>query len=380
MSATYKDFQGRIEALLPELESRNSEMEAVRHLPNDLAQKMAKAGLFRLITPKSFGGFELPPQAFMDCVSTVAKVNASAAWCVMIACTNTLSAAYLPVPTAVEIFSDPMMITGGIFAPMGRAIDQGETYLLSGRWQWGSGSVNTQWMACGAMIEGADKAEAARMFFFPTSQAELIDTWHVAGLKGTGSGDIAVKNIEIPKDRSVALATDTPVETGALYIFPPFGLLGIGVASVAYGNALGAIESFKILAVSKKNSGSRRTLSEQQNVRIDYAKAAARLRAAKAYLDSEIKTVWDAALRDGKLSISKRADLRLACSHMTRVSADVCRIVYEFGGGSALFLSSDLQRRFRDAHAITQHIVTAPSTFDLVGRLLFDLPTNSILI
>jgi len=65
---------------------------------------------------------------------------------------------------------------------------------------------------------------------------------------------------------------------------------------------------------------------------------------------------------------------------MTRVSADVCRIVYEFGGGSALFLSSDLQRRFRDAHAITQHIVTAPSTFDLVGRLLFDLPTNSILI
>ena len=72
-----------------------------------------------------------------------------------------------------------------------------------------------------------------------------------------------------------------------------------------------------------------------------------------------------------------RADLRLACTHMTRTGADICRTLYDLGGGAALFESSDLQRRFRDAHAITQHIVTAPSTLELTGRILFGLPTDA---
>ena len=71
-----------------------------------------------------------------------------------------------------------------------------------------------------------------------------------------------------------------------------------------------------------------------------------------------------------------RADLRLACTHMTRTGADICRSLYDLGGGAALFEASDLQRRFRDAHAITQHIVTAPSTLELAGRILFGLPTD----
>ena len=74
--------------------------------------------------------------------------------------------------------------------------------------------------------------------------------------------------------------------------------------------------------------------------------------------------------------MERRAALRMACTHMTRTGADICRMLYDLGGGAALFESSDLQRRFRDAHAITQHIVTAPSTWELTGRILFGLPTD----
>ena len=75
-----------------------------------------------------------------------------------------------------------------------------------------------------------------------------------------------------------------------------------------------------------------------------------------------------------------RADLRLACTHVTRTGAEICRTLYDLGGGAALFEASPLQRHFRDAHAATQHIVTAPSTLELTGRVLFGLPTDGGMI
>ena len=171
-----------------------------------------------------------------------------------------------------------------------------------------------------------------------------------------------------------------PVETGPLYTFPPFCLLAIGVASVAYGNAAGALESFKALALSKKSSGASRTLSERETIRVEYAKAQARLRSAYAYMQDEMERSWDIALREGSHSLEDRSDLRLACTYMTRNCADVTRILYERAGGSALFLTSDLQRRFRDAYAMTQHIITAPATYDLTGRILLGLPTQGHMV
>lgn len=359
------------------LAERASEMDTARRLPEDLAREMAQAGMFRLITPESLNGLEVTPLRFMEVLEALAKANASASWCSMIACTSSLSAAYMDVQTAAEIFGDPDVIVGGIFAPMGKAVPDVDDFIVTGRWQWGSGSANCQWIGGGAMIEGT---KDARMFFFPSGEVELHDTWHVAGLKGTGSGDMSVTNVHVPGARSVSLALDTPRETGALYTFPPFGLLGIGVAGVALGNAVGAVQSFEALATKKKNQGSSRTLSERQVIQSEYAKASAQLRAARAYLVDEIEQTWREATETGTQSIKRRAALRLACSHMTRTAADVTRKMYEYAGGVALFESSDLQRRLRDAHAMTQHIVTAPATFELMGRVMFGLPTNDGMI
>ena len=102
----------------------------------------------------------------------------------------------------------------------------------------------------------------------------------------------------------------------------------------------------------------------------------AQWRSARAYLFSEIDRVWSIADRPDAIPVSYRTDLRLACTHMTRTGANVCRALYDLGGGTALFESSDLQRRFRDAHAITQHIVTSPSTYELFGRIGLGLPSD----
>jgi|AntAceMinimDraft_5_1070358.scaffolds.fasta_scaffold00049_59 alkylation response protein AidB-like acyl-CoA dehydrogenase len=377
------DTLANARTLAPELAARAAEMEEVRCLPADLAAKLVEAGVFRMITPKSFGGLELAPHDFVETVEAVATANASAGWCAMIGATTAMNAAYMDPATAGEIYSDPGIITGGVFAPMGKAVDEGDHYRVSGRWQWGSGSANCTWLCGGCTIweNGEMKrlpsgAPDARMMVFPASDATLLDTWHVMGLKGTGSGDIEVKDIRVPKGRSVSLVSDQPHEKGPLFKFPAFGLLSLGVCAVALGNARGSLDAFAALATAKKSQGSSKTLAERQTMQAEFARCEAAWRAARAYLFDEIEKTWSVAEGEGAIPMERRAALRMACTHMTRTGADICRTLYDLGGGAALFEASDLQRRFRDAHAITQHIVTAPSTWELTGRILFGLPTD----
>jgi alkylation response protein AidB-like acyl-CoA dehydrogenase len=224
-----------IDGLKDELSKRAAEMEEARLLPADLAAKMAKTGVFRLLTPKSIGGPELSAHEFIECLERLALSNASAAWCAMIGSTTALNAAYFPKDIAKEIYGDPDVITGGVFAPMGKAVIDGDSYRVSGRWSWGSGSANCTWIAGGCtiwqdgdMLRLPSGALDTRMILFPASDVILHDTWHVMGLKGTGSGDFEVKDCLVPKERSVSLISDKPLEDGAAYKFPIFGLLSLG--------------------------------------------------------------------------------------------------------------------------------------------------------
>nr|WP_321442374.1 acyl-CoA dehydrogenase family protein [uncultured Hyphomonas sp.] len=370
-------------ALLPELAARANEMDEVRRLPADLARTMAEAGVFRLVTPRRFGGLEASPRTFVETVETLSTANASAGWCCMIANTSALNAAYMAPEEAEAIFDDPHVITGGVFAPMGRAVAEEGGYRVTGRWQWGSGSANSVWLGGGCTVwENGEMrrlpsgAPETLMAVFPAAEAALLDTWHVMGLKGTGSGDFEVTDIFVPEGRCVRLAEGNPRETGPLYKFPAFGFLSLGVCAAALGNARGSLDNFHALAMAKKNQGSAKTLAERQTIQSAYAQAEASWRAARALLFAEIDRVWEIAQTADEIPMEARADLRLACTHVTRTGADICRSLYELGGGAALFETSPLQRQFRDAQAMTQHIITAPATWELTGRILFGLPTD----
>ena len=377
----------KVLALLPEIAARAEETEKTRHLPADLAAKLADAGAFNLSKPASLGGLELEPLDFMKIVATVAEADASAGWCVMIAVTSTLGAAYMPEPVAQEIFGAGDVITGGVFAPMGKAEDKGDHYLLSGQWQWGSGSANCSWLGGGAMIfkdgelqKFENGAPYHRMLFFPATEVSFIDSWHVAGLKGTGSGDFSVENLKVPKDRSVSFVGDQPRDPGALYKFPLFGLLALGVSSVALGNARAALEEISNIAINKKTPGGGRSMAQRATVQADLARASAQLGGAFAYLEAAISECWAEAKGAGAISAKGRANLRLACAHATEISAEVCKTAYTLGGGGAVYSTSSLQRRFRDAHVATQHIATAPAVFELAGRVLLEQPVDMAML
>ena len=300
------------QSLLEAVAARAADTESQRRLPADLAAELAQASLFRMLVPQSLGGAEVDVATLFTSLEQLGRADAATGWCVMIGGTTALISAWLPMEHAREIWFDPNVITGGVFAPMGRAAVEGGDYLVSGRWAWGSGSANCSWLLGGAVImDGGEMlrlpsgAPDHRMMVMRRAEVELIDTWDALGMRGTGSGDLAAKDVRVPQSRSVSFITDTPREAGPLYRFAPFGLLALGIAAVASGNALGALDDLKALAVAKKGQGSSRSLVERGVVQADFAVAQADLDAARALVHAEIATAWDRVVAGDALELRR---------------------------------------------------------------------------
>ena len=375
------DVLAAVQEMAPAIRARAEEIERARRLPADLARALASAGAFRMAVPRDVGGLELAPDTMLRVIEAAAQADASVGWCVMIGATSGVTAAYLPVAVAREIFGDPDTIVGGVFAALGTAEVDGEHYNATGRWPWASGSANCRWLIGGCVVtdNGTPRrlpngAPDERRLIFPADAVTLLDSWHSAGLCGTGSGDMGVSQLRVPREHAASF--DVPVATGPLYAFPFFGLLALGIAAVALGNARAAIGDLATLAGGKLPQGSRRTLAERASAQAGLAAAEAGLRAARAFLYEAVEEAWQLARDRGAIEMEQRAALRLAATHAARTAADVTRSMYDLGGGSSVFLSSPLQRRFRDAHVATQHLMVAPPTYELVGRVLMGLPVD----
>jgi alkylation response protein AidB-like acyl-CoA dehydrogenase len=230
-----------------------------------------------------------------------------------------------------------------------------------------------------AVHDGVEGASTPRILGFPVTELEVVDTWHTSGLRGTGSHDAIADDVFVPEHRSLWLL-ETPTSDGALYRFPIFAFFALSIAAAALGNARGAIEDLKELAVDKVGMGSSRTLGERPATWAAVAQAEASLRAARAFYYHAIDEAWTAAQTPEPVSVELRIGLRLAATHAVRTAADVARSMYDLGGGSAIYEPSPLQRRFRDAHAATAHFQVNPAIWELTGRLLLDQPTDTTML
>lgn len=362
-----------VDALAPLLRVRSVDIEAARALPVDLVKQLAEIGAFKLFVPARYGGAELSPSEGFAVTEALAHADGATGWCQMIAMTTGVLAGYLPGAHAAAIYESPSAITGGFAAPVGRATATDGGLAVSGRWQWGSFTGHCTTIGGGVRLEDG----SSRFAYFDRDDVELLDTWYVAGLKGTGSTDYQVDNAFVPEGRWVAVGSTPPVEDGPLYRFSFFGLLATGVAAVALGLARRSIDELVELAGVKTPQGSSRPLSERGATQSDVAIAEAQLRSARALLDDVIGSAWDVCASGDAPDDEHRRSIRLAATHATQTAATIVDRMYTAGGGAAIFEDNALQRVFRDVHVATQHAITAPRTMELVGRLKLGLDTDT---
>lgn len=363
-------------SLAPETERR-------RQLADELLSRLRASGLMIAGAPREVGGLELAPGLALRCAEEIARGDASAGWCVSIAATSSLLAAYLPAEGRDRLFADPQGIASGIFAPRGRARAVDGGVIVSGRWAYCSGIMHAGVLFAGCFVEGDDAPSDApprpHSVGMLRDELEIVDTWHTLGLRGTGSHDAVADELFVPAERVFCLL-DGPVIQRPLYRFPVFGYFALSIAAAALGNARGAIDEFAALAAHKVGQGSTRTLAERSATHAVAADAEASLRAARGLFYDAIEAAWAAAQEDRPVPVALRNDLRLAATHAARTSAAVVRDLYDLAGGPAIYDDSALQRRFRDAHTATAHFQVNAASRELQGRILLGVPAETGMI
>ncbi len=363
---------------------RSDEFEQVRRIPADIAQQLGEAGMYAMGAPAELGGLEADPLTYSKVIETLSIGDASAGWISFIGATTLTSLALLPKEAAQEVYPDPSTLITGVFAPTGTADKVDGGFVINGRWQWGSGSQNAEWIMGGCMLKengepmlGGGGQPLSFMTLMPKDKVEFMDTWHTSGLCGTGSLDYQVKDLFVPEEHMAGFLKRDRVAVTPLYSFPNFTFLALGIGAVCLGIARSSIDELVELAISKKRVGARNTVAEQQTAQIKLAQAEADLRSARLFFYDTISQAWETAQKGDAVPVELRRDMRLATTNAVVKSVAIAGDMYDLGGGSSVYKTSRLQRNFRDVNVAKSHIMVSQQTLEIIGALFFGLEPNT---
>jgi indole-3-acetate monooxygenase len=382
MGAPAGNAAGYLEAarnLAPRVKEVRQEVEQQRNLPTALVEAMTQAGFFRLWLCRTLDGPELDFTEFLGVIEELSRLDGAVGWCAMVASVWSRLSGYLPGEVASEIFTADSRLAGSV-NPTGKAVAVPGGFRVSGRWSYGSLIRHSNWTVGNSIIHdvdiprrGADGALDIRFMIFPTSEVEIIDNWHVSGLRGTGSCDFQVSDLFVPEERSLSAFTPTQMQAATLYAMPQITTFAASLPCVSLGIARAAIDAFTELAGGKTPMGSVGRLREKPVAQSDLGRAEAHVRSGRAFLLEAIEEIWDAAAAGRVPTLRQRAIARLAAAKAAEASAQAVDLLHNAAGGTALFESNPLERCFRDVHATTQHIGTQAANFELGGRVLLGL-------
>jgi 3-hydroxy-9,10-secoandrosta-1,3,5(10)-triene-9,17-dione monooxygenase len=357
----------RAEALVPVLRERAAQAEELRRLPDETIEDLHRSGLFRILQPKRVGGSELPFRAIVELVATISRGDASTGWVLANLAAHHWLLGMWPQRAQDEIWgeSPDNLIGSALIFPRGRARPVPGGYRLSGRWPFSSGVDAATWSLIGAIVHDEEAGTTEpRIFVLPASDFTIIDTWHVIGLSGTGSKDVAVEDVFVPEYRSVAVKQITggpnpgsAVNPSVLYQLPAISLFAFCIAGVSLGIAQGAIEYFVETMRSRTSYYTGRNLADFVTVQVHLAEAAAIADAVRAVLLGDC----DEATRlvgEGEIpSLDHRARYRRDGAYAATLCTKAVDVLFQATGGGAIYARNPLQRAFRDVHAANAHYV-----------------------
>ena len=380
--ATLIDAARRI---APVIQEHNAEAERERRLSRPVLDALHETGLLRMFTPKSLGGLEVDPITRALVIEEISGQDTAAGWAVWNPLDWAHFCARLPDEGAEEIYSGGanILIAGQFGRPM-MATPSQDGYRISGRAPFVSNCYDAEWICVTAIVaDGGHSEEDGQpevlMVYFPRESCEVIDTWNVLGMRGTGSNDISVTDLFVPKTRTFPFVPDFSPGShyqGPLYQFPLMGVVACGIAPVMLAVARNAIDEVSLLAQGKTPVAASTLLRERSSVQAKLAQAEAILRSGRLLLYDTLNDAWEVALAGETHSLTQKADLLLATTHATTSAATAVELVYSVAGTSGIRTGSPLERCFRDIQVLKQHVLATEARYETVGRVYLGLSAD----
>lgn len=349
--------------------------ETLRTLPDACVQALTDTGLFAMKCPAELGGAEADPVTQLEVIEAVTYIDPSAGWSLMIGNGSlAIIGAFLPDEAIPQMFTgDRPPRTAGALMP-GKAIPVEGGYRVTGRWSWGSGVRHAEWLAAQTLVASANRPHP-RMVVFPAAQAEIDDNWQVAGLKGTGSCDFSVADLFVPEMFTFDAMAWEPQRGGPLYKLGLPGLVINEHVAFALGVGRRALDEIIDLAKSKRRGYAQQvSLADRQVFQRAVAEADLRLRAARLLMLEVFERAWQTVCAGRSPEPQLQTEMRSAATFVTDVALEVTSMAFRYGGGSAVWLNSLLQRCLRDLYVGASHLMVNDSAYENYGQVLLGRP------
>jgi indole-3-acetate monooxygenase len=371
--------------IAPVIREHNQEAERERRLSPPVLAALHEAGLLRMCTPRSLGGLEADPLTRALVIEEVSGHDSAAGWSLA----NPLDWAYLcarlPDEGAEEIYGRgaDIVIAAQFGRPM-QAVRVQDGYRITGRAPFVSNCHDANWIATTAAVMAGDQSRPegepdAVMAYLPRDSCEVIDTWHVMGMRGTGSNDVAVTDVFVPRARTFPFVPEfTPGShyQGPLYRFPLIGIVATSLPPLVLAVARRAIEEVSALAQGKVPVAASTSLRERSSAQAKLAQAEAVLRAGRALLYDTLSDTWQATLAGETFSLTQKADVLLAMTHAMSSAVKAVELMYSVAGTSGIYTRNPLERYFRDAQVLRHHAFGAETRYETVGQVYLGLPPD----
>ncbi|QUT05765.1 acyl-CoA dehydrogenase [Sphingobium phenoxybenzoativorans] len=381
-----EELIGRARELQPVIAARAAATEQNRAPLDETIRDLSDAGLFKMLSPKRFGGYELHVDTMTEVCRLIAAACPSTGWVTSFYIGHNWLHAVFPEKSQEEAFAaGPFVLSSGQVAPTAKGKRVAGGFEISGRQGWSSGVAHADWVFFTGIVTAEGEAPHPYMFCVPRAQVEVIDTWHIAGMQGTGSRDVAVDGLFVPDHQAVSFIQlmdgshpGAQIHANPLYKLPVTTALSFEVMPVIAGALRGAADTFSTIISSRVQSYTGQSYAE---------KPAAQMRAGRAYAlaDALDSLARDAARNvvsiDRHLEPIERAQLRMLSSYMTKLACDGVNDIMHGAGGDSFRNGCSLQRYFRDLNVLRTHGgLDIEPTSELYGKVKMGVDIGQIML
>jgi alkylation response protein AidB-like acyl-CoA dehydrogenase len=384
---TRAELVRRAAEIIPTLQANAQWNEQHRRLHDETIEALTRVGLFRLRTPKRYGGYESDTRTLVEMLAEIGQGDGSTAWVSWVLAGNTWLVGKFPKAVQDEVFATPDVRVSGTLSPRGKLERRGDGFVLNGNWHFHSGSLHSHWSLMAALITSPEGRPAPMVALVPTAQLEVIDDWETAGLRGTGSVSTVARELFVPDERVLSVIpllqgqpTSSPNSEASIYRTPMVPTIAAAASGVLLGLAKAAMKNFF------------QRLPERGIAYTGYSKQAeapiTHLQVAEAAMkidEAEFHAYRGADLVDAKATsgddwtTEERVRVRLDTGMVARLAKEAIDILNTASGGSSIYSHVPMQRIERDIQAANLQGMMHPNTnLELYGRILCGLEPDTV--
>jgi alkylation response protein AidB-like acyl-CoA dehydrogenase len=378
------DLLRRVEKIRPLLERNGPVGDEMRRVPDESLDALAGAGLFKLLQPRRYGGYEVPVASYLEVGAAVARADGATGWLYALGAANLWIAGLLSAQGQEDIFgSDSNVRLTGVLTPCTQSTRVDGGWRIGGRWNFASGSLYADWAILGFPATDDDgRSLGDYVALVPASEWTVDDTWFVAGMRGTGSNTIVVEEAFVPEHRTLSLAeavnglVPTPFRDEVLYrsAFMPF--LAIVLAAPITGLAEAALA--RVIESAPRRGVTYTVFARQTDstaFQIAVSRAAMLCDTARLHMLRAGRDIDRAAETAEYPGLQARARARADAGYSTSCARQAIDLLLTAHGAASFSDASVLQRIWRDANTAGRHAVVNPVyNEEIYGKALLGLP------